>query len=231
MTFAALLDVHTMPSCSPQKALMAAVELMYVTGTTSVTPSCRSSSQRHLELIDRRHVGHRAPGRQIRQEHGLVRRAEHVRALGHEVDAAEDDEVRVTAGRGVLRELQRVAGVVGEPDHLVALVVMPEDHEPIAECRFGGGDAQLHLLVRQPQIALGQRLAVGEAGLFVSGEKVQIHGACEKNHNVQIRKWPSSVGPCDPRLSPVRKLDCRQCNRSRRFGARLNLIDALQVLY
>ena len=33
-TRAALLDVQTMPPCSPQKPLMAAVELMYVTGTT-----------------------------------------------------------------------------------------------------------------------------------------------------------------------------------------------------
>ena len=45
MTLAALLEVQTVPPCSPQKPLMAAVELMYVTGTTLVMPSVRSSSQ------------------------------------------------------------------------------------------------------------------------------------------------------------------------------------------
>jgi hypothetical protein len=45
MIRAALLDVQTIPPCSPQNALMAAVELMYVTGTTPVTPSCSISSQ------------------------------------------------------------------------------------------------------------------------------------------------------------------------------------------
>ena len=42
----ALLDVQTMPPCSPQKALMAAVELMYVTGIdVGRRRSCRSSCQ------------------------------------------------------------------------------------------------------------------------------------------------------------------------------------------
>ena len=59
----------------------------------SVTPSVPQFLPADLELIDRGHVGHRAAGGQVRQDHLLVRRAEDVGALGHEVDAAEDDEL------------------------------------------------------------------------------------------------------------------------------------------
>ena len=45
ITFEALLEVQTMPPCSPQNPLMAAAELMYVMGTTLVVPSARISSQ------------------------------------------------------------------------------------------------------------------------------------------------------------------------------------------
>ena len=64
-----------------------------------------------------------------------MRRAQHVGALGHEVDAAEDDELGVRVLADLPRELERVAGVVGELDHLVALVVMAEDDEAAAERR------------------------------------------------------------------------------------------------
>ena len=66
--------------------------------------------------------------------------AQHVGAFGHEVHAAEHDELGVGMLADLPRELERVAGVVGELDHLVALVVMAEDHEPAAERRLGGGD-------------------------------------------------------------------------------------------
>ena len=52
-----------------------------------------------LELVGLGHVGHRAAGGEVGQDHLLVRRGEDVGALGHEVDAAEDDEL----GVGVLR--------------------------------------------------------------------------------------------------------------------------------
>ena len=49
----------------------------------------------HLELIGIGHVGHRAAGGEVRQDHLLMRRAQHVGALGHEVHAAEHDELGV----------------------------------------------------------------------------------------------------------------------------------------
>ena len=113
--------------------------------------------------------------------------------------AAEDDVV----GRRVLgdlaRQLERVAGVVGEPDHLVALVVVAEDDEAVAERGARGGDAQLHLLVRQTEIGVGQRLPLVQAlllDLVQHGQKRSGHGpalasrvrACEIFRNLRTRK-------------------------------------------
>ena len=76
---------------------------------------------------------------------------------------------------GVLRELQRVADVVGELDDLVALVVVAEDDEAVAERRLGGGDAGVQLLIGQAEIRVRQRLALVEARLFVVGQQLDVH--------------------------------------------------------
>ena len=127
------------------------------------TPISLELAPAHLELIGRGHVGHRAAGGEIGQHDLLMRRAKDVGALGHEVDAAEDDELGLAAAGGGARELQRVADVVGELDHLVALVVMAEDDDALAERRLRGGDARVHLVVRQAQISLRERLALADA--------------------------------------------------------------------
>ena len=57
-------------------------------------------------------------------------RGEDVGRLGHEVDAAEDDELGLGPGGGVAGELERVAGDVGELDDLVALVVVARARTP-----------------------------------------------------------------------------------------------------
>ena len=54
---------------------------------------------------------------------------EDVGALGHEVDAAEEDVLGVAAAGRLLRELEGVAAEVGELDDLVALVVVAEDDQ------------------------------------------------------------------------------------------------------
>ena len=125
----ALDDVHTVPPCRPVNALIAAVEFMYVTGTV---PSAASRVGQHvpgvLDLADRRPCrpsSSRRRGRAARP--AGRRRGQDVRALGHEVHAAEDDVRGVRSRRRVAGELERVAGDVGERDDLVALVVMAED--------------------------------------------------------------------------------------------------------
>ena len=163
-----------MPPRSPTNALMAADELMYVIGNRSPADDRRWRRRSTIsqlvpagfELIDRGHVGHRAAGREVGQNHLLMRRRQHVGAFGHEVHAAEDDEF----GFGMLRDLagqpERVAGVVGELDHFVALIVMAEDDQPGAERRLGRGDAAVELLVGQTEISLGERLALRDMRLL-----------------------------------------------------------------
>ena len=96
----------------------------------------------------------------------LVRHRQDVGALRHEVHAAEDDVVGVRVLRDRVGELERVAGVVGELDHFVALVVMAEDDEAIAERRARRRNAQRHLVVGQPEIRLGQRLPLVDRRLL-----------------------------------------------------------------
>ena len=97
--------------------------------------------------------------------------AQHVGAFGHEVDATEDDELGVGMLSHVTRELVGVAGVVGELDDLIALIVMSENDEPAAKLRFRSRNARVHLLVRQPDIRFRQRLALGDVLFFVLGQE------------------------------------------------------------
>jgi hypothetical protein len=129
-----------------------------------------------LEVLGIGHIRHRTAGRQVRENDLLMVAAQHVGAFRHEMDAAEHDELGVRVAAHLPRELEGVAGVVGEPDHLVALVVMAEDHQPAAEPLFGGGEAGVHLLVGQPEIPLGERLALTEVFLFVLRQDRQQHG-------------------------------------------------------
>ena len=75
------------------------------------------------------HIGHRAACCEIRQHHRLVGAREHVCRLGHEVHAAEDDELRLGASPGSVRELEGVTDEVRILDHLVALIEVAQDNE------------------------------------------------------------------------------------------------------
>ena len=85
---------------------------------------------RLLDRVDVGHVGHRAAGVEVGEDHLLVVAGEDVGRFGHEVDAAEHDVL----GR---RRCRRPCGTgrsesprhVGPAHHLVALVVVAEDHQ------------------------------------------------------------------------------------------------------
>jgi hypothetical protein len=64
---------------------------------------------------------------------------------------------------------------IGEGDHFVALIVMSEDHQPAAQRGPGSGDTTVHLLVRQPEISLRERLALGDVFLLVFSEQRNQH--------------------------------------------------------
>ena len=65
---------------------------------------------------------------------------EDIGALGHEVHAAEEDELGLGAASGLLGELEGIAPEVRELDDFVALVVMTEDHEILAELALQAPD-------------------------------------------------------------------------------------------
>ena len=82
---------------------------------------------RFFDLVDVGHVGHRAAGVQVGEDHVLVRRGQDVGRLGHEVHAAKDDVVGFGVLLGEHRQPVRVAAGVGELDDVVTLVVVAED--------------------------------------------------------------------------------------------------------
>ena len=89
--------------------------------------------------------------------HLLVVAGQHVGRLGHEVDAAEDDELGLGLARREAGEAEGVAAGIGPPHDLVALVVVAEDEQPIAERGLGGADHGGQLVVGRGGIPLGER--------------------------------------------------------------------------
>jgi hypothetical protein len=83
------------------------------------------------------------------------------------VHAAEHDEFGVGVTAHQTGELVGVAGVVGELDHFVALIVVTEDDQTAAERPLRGEDAPVHFLVRQREVAFRQRLPLAEVFFLV----------------------------------------------------------------
>ena len=80
-----------------------------------------------------------------------------------------------SCSRGELRELQRVAGQVGVLVHVGALIVMPENHQALAERVLGRRNARVHLVVGEAQVRLRERLPLADALLLDAGEEVDVH--------------------------------------------------------
>ena len=72
------------------------------------------------------HVGHRAAGIEIGQNRYLAGVSENVGAFGHKMHATKDDIFAASSG-SLLRKFVRVAAEIGEADHFIALVMMPQD--------------------------------------------------------------------------------------------------------
>ena len=99
------------------------------------------SLPRLLDLLKPGHVGHRAPCGQVGKHDLLAVRRQDVGALGHEVHAAEDDVLGLGTGGSLAGELERVAQHVGELDDLVALVVVTQHEQLVAERLLGAAGA------------------------------------------------------------------------------------------
>ena len=110
-----------------------------------------------FDLADFRHVGHRAARIQVRQNDILAVATKHVRTLRHKVHAAEDDILSFCFG-GNLREFVRIAGVVGEADDLVALVMVAQQNRGFAETRTCRGNALVHGVVGKGEVVIKRAL-------------------------------------------------------------------------
>ena len=69
-----------------------------------------------------------------------MRAPQNIRAFRHEVHAAEYDVAPRSLGR-LIRQLQRITAKIGEFHNLVALVMMSQNHNIVAQARLCGGNA------------------------------------------------------------------------------------------
>src|SRR5205823_12277810 len=106
-----------------------------------------------LHLADVGHVGHGAAGIQVGKHNDLVRAAENVCAFRHEMNAAEHDVAGISFS-SLKRELEGIAAKIGELDDLVALVVVTEDNDILAQTRFGSGDTVVQGVIRNEQVGV-----------------------------------------------------------------------------
>ena len=149
----ALDEVQIVPPCLPVNALMSAEEFMYETGTTcSATPASVSTSQHSATCSAVAMSAIEQPAARSGRTTFWSSDGQDVRGLGHEVHAAEDDVLGLRPGGRVPGQLEGVAGDVGELDDLVALVVVAEDEDLVAELLLGRAGAR-------HQVRVGRRRA------------------------------------------------------------------------
>jgi len=104
-----------------------------------------------FHLRDFSHVGHGAACIEVRQDDLLAGVAEHVRAFGHEVHAAENKVLGVGL-RGDSGELVAVAREVGEADDFVALIVVSEQNGGRAETLARRRDTLVHSVIGEREV-------------------------------------------------------------------------------
>src|SRR5262249_50280535 len=110
-----------------------------------------------LNLIEGSHVCHGAAGAHIRQNDFLIIGAEDVGAFSHEGNAAENNVFGVFAIRRPLRQLEGIPAEVGELDHLIALIMMPENDQTATQLFTGRTDSAVEFSVIEARYALGQK--------------------------------------------------------------------------
>ena len=167
------------------------------------------------------------PAREVGQDDLLVVGGEDVGGLGHEVHAAEDDVLGLRARRGLLGELEGVTGDVGELDDLVALVVVAEDEDPVAERRLRRAARSTSVGSQaggQVARAVDAPLAVGSAAAAEHQQQRRAGGdavGAGRRSVLVTRVLPAETPPCHSNVAvhanpsadvgdPVRQ-DCRGC--------------------
>ena len=103
---------------------------------------------------------------------------EDVGRLGHEVHAAEHDEVGLGPLLREHRQPVRVAAGVGPPHDLVALVVVAEDEDAVAERRPGPRRSARELVGRRRGVPLGERRLEPQHGVNPRWVGAPVGGRC-----------------------------------------------------
>ncbi len=135
-------------------------------------PRIALAQQAHVGGGDR--GGQRAARLQVGDQDRLLR-AQELGGLGHEVHAAEHDDLGVGLGR-LARQGQRVAGQVGHAvEDLRGLVVVPEDHRPalpleaLDRLDVGGVERPLELRDHLPEALVDRCGGGGHLGAVNGG--------------------------------------------------------------
>ena len=133
-----------------------------------------------LDLAQAGHVGHRAAGGEVGEDH-LLRVGEVRMSADSAMKWTPQKTMNSASGRagGVAGELEGVAGDVGELDDLVALVVVAEDEDPLAQRLLGRARPGDQVGVgRRRQVAGALHAALGvEVAALAEGEERQVDEA------------------------------------------------------
>ncbi len=104
-------------------------------------------------MADVGHIGHGATSVQVGKDHRLVLTAENIRAFGHKVDTAEDD-IAALGLRSLEGELEGVTTEIGKLDDFVALVMMAQDHDVLAEAGLRRSDPLIERVVGNEEVGI-----------------------------------------------------------------------------
>ena len=109
------------------------------------------------------------------------------------MNAAEHDVAGISFS-SLKRELEGIAAKIGELDDLVALVVVTEDNDILAQTRFGSGDTVVQGVIRNEQVgvkvATHSRLDFWRA--YGGGRLGTDEGAPARNGNEVAHGWCNS---------------------------------------
>jgi len=119
--------------------------------------------------------------------------AENIGALGHKVHTAEHD-IATLGLRSLEGEFEGVTAEIGELDDFVALVVMAQYHDVLAQAGLGGGDAVIQALSGTRRYESSRSLHRPRFPRADSGRLVYAVGGC--CYPIWILGCPWSVFVC-----------------------------------